>query len=115
MEGRERSGGSSSGGPRRFAGPRPFQASPVRVGDEYDVRIDSMSRRGDSGVARIQGLVVFVTGARAGDSVRIKIANVGKGYASAQVVGKAGEQQSKDSLQAKEEGEEAEASGDSGE
>lgn len=106
-----------SGGPRRFAGPRPFQASPVRVGSEYDVRIESMSRRGDSGVARIQGLVVFVTGAKAGDSVRIKIANVGKGYASAQVVGKACEQQDEalPPTGEGEEGKEAGASGDSDE
>lgn len=85
MESGERSGGGGGfGGPRRFGGPRPFRPSPVRVGDEYDVRIESMSRRGDSGVARIQGLVVFVAGAKVGDSLRIRITKVGSGYASAE-------------------------------
>ena len=73
-------------GPRRFGGPRPFRPSPVKVGDEYDVRIESMSRRGDSGVAKVQGLVVFVAGARVGDSVKVKITNVGSGYASGQII-----------------------------
>ena len=55
------SGGRSFDRPR-FGGPRPFKPSPVRVGEEYDVKIESLSKRGDSGVARVQGLVIFVTG-----------------------------------------------------
>ncbi|AIF83478.1 putative RNA-binding protein, contains TRAM domain [Candidatus Nitrososphaera evergladensis SR1] len=79
--------GSSSGsrGPRRFGGPRPFRLAPVSAGQEYDVTIESMSRRGDSGVAKIQGLVVFVAGTKAGDSVRIRITKVGSGFATAEV------------------------------
>lgn len=72
-------------GPRRFGGPRPFRPSPVKVGEEYDVRIESMSRRADSGVAKVQGLVVFVAGAKVGDSVRVRITKVGSGYASAEI------------------------------
>jgi predicted RNA-binding protein with TRAM domain len=45
-----------------------------------------MSRRGDSGVAKVQGLVVFVAGAKVGDSVKVRITNVGSGYASAEIV-----------------------------
>lgn len=77
-------------GARKFDGPRPFRLAPVKVGDEYDVRIESMSRRGDSGVARIQGLVVFVSGARVGESHRIKITKVGSGFAMGIVIGKSG-------------------------
>ncbi len=81
---------SSSGarGPKKFGGPRPFRLAQVKVGDEYDVRIESMSRRGDSGVAKIQGLVIFVSGAKVGDSPRIKITKVGSGFAAGEVVGK---------------------------
>lgn len=75
------------GGPRRFSGPRPFRQSPVRVGEEYDVKIDSMSKRGDSGVARVQGLVIFVPGTHVDDNVKIRITKVGQGYATAEVVG----------------------------
>jgi predicted RNA-binding protein with TRAM domain len=79
--------GGYGGGGGRFGGPRPFRPSPVRVGEEYDVKIESMSKRGDSGVARVQGLVIFVTGTNVGDSVRIRVTKVGRGYATAEVVG----------------------------
>lgn len=46
-----------------------------------------MSKRGDSGVARVQGLVIFVTGTNVGDSVRIRVTKVGRGYATAEVIG----------------------------
>jgi len=82
--------GGYGGGGRRFGGPRPFKPSPVRVGEEYEVKIESMSKRGDSGVARVQGLVIFVTGTKVGDSVKIKITKVGRGYATAEVAGQAG-------------------------
>jgi predicted RNA-binding protein with TRAM domain len=75
-------------GPRKFGGPHPFRLAPVKVGDEYDVRIESMSRKGDSGVARIQGLVVFVSGTKAGDSSRVKVTRIGDGFAVADVVRK---------------------------
>jgi predicted RNA-binding protein with TRAM domain len=79
--------GGFGGGGGRFGGPRPFRPSPVKVGEEYDVKIESMSKRGDSGVARVQGLVIFVTGTNVGDSVRIRVTKVGRGYATAEVVG----------------------------
>ncbi len=68
---------------RRF---KTFRPSPVRAGEEYDVKIESMSRRGDSGVAKIQGLVVFITGTKVGDEVKVKITRVGLGYATGEVV-----------------------------
>jgi len=80
-------GGGRRFGGNRFGGPRPFRPSPVRVGEEYDVKIESMSKRGDSGVARVQGLVIFVGSTKIGDSVKIKITKVGRGYATADVAG----------------------------
>jgi predicted RNA-binding protein with TRAM domain len=62
----------------------------VRVGEEYEVKIESLSKRGDSGVARVQGLVIFVVGTKVGDSVKIRITKVGRGYATAEVAGGAG-------------------------
>jgi predicted RNA-binding protein with TRAM domain len=82
-------GGRRFGGGNRFGGPKPFKPSPVRVGEEYDVKIESMSKRGDSGVARVQGLVIFVAGTNVGDSVKIRITKVGRGYATAEVAGQA--------------------------
>jgi predicted RNA-binding protein with TRAM domain len=79
--------GRTGGGQGRFGGPRPFRPSPVRVGEEYDVTIESMSKRGDSGVARVQGLVIFVVGTKVGDGVKVKITKVGRGYATAEIAG----------------------------
>lgn len=82
-------GGRRFGGQGGFGGPRPFKPSPVRVGEEYEVKIESMSKRGDSGVARVQGLVIFVAGTNIGDSVKVRITKVGRGYATAEVAGQA--------------------------
>jgi predicted RNA-binding protein with TRAM domain len=68
-----------------FGGPRPFKPSPVKVGEEFDVKIESMSKRGDAGVAKVEGLVIFVAGTKVGDNVRIRITKVGRGYAIADI------------------------------
>jgi predicted RNA-binding protein with TRAM domain len=44
-----------------------------------------MSKRGDAGVAKVEGLVIFVSGTKVGDSVRIRITKVGRGYATAEI------------------------------
>jgi predicted RNA-binding protein with TRAM domain len=59
---------------------------PVIVGEEYDVKIEAMSKRGDAGVAKIEGMVIFVANTKEGDEVKIKINRVGMGYAIADVV-----------------------------
>jgi predicted RNA-binding protein with TRAM domain len=62
------------------------------VGEEYDVKIESLSKRGDSGVARVQGLVIFVAGTKVGDAVKVKISKVGRGYATGDLMGAGSEQ-----------------------
>ncbi|MDQ3839280.1 MAG: TRAM domain-containing protein [Thermoproteota archaeon] len=49
--------------------------------------MESMSKRGDAGVAKVEGLVIFVTGTKVGDNVKIKITKVGRGYATAEIAG----------------------------
>ena len=68
----------------------------MRVGEEYEVKIDSLSKRGDSGVARVQGLVIFIPGTNVGDSVKVRITKVGRGYATAETVGGSSESASSD-------------------
>ncbi|MEM4575893.1 MAG: TRAM domain-containing protein [Candidatus Nezhaarchaeales archaeon] len=58
---------------------------PVTLGQEYDVEISEVSRRGD-GLARIQGFVIFVPGTQKGDKVKVKITRVGRSYAIGEVV-----------------------------
>lgn len=66
--------------PRTF-----FRAKPVKVGDELDVTISEISRRGD-GLTRVQGFVIFVPNTKQGDSVKIKITQVKPSYAVGQII-----------------------------
>ena len=75
-------GGRGRGG---YGGARPFRPTPVKVGEEFDVKIESMSKRGDAGVAKVEGLVIFISGTKIGDSVKIRITKVGRGYATAEI------------------------------
>ena len=94
----DRSYGGGYGGGRRNMGygdrnrPRRFRHSPVKVGEQYDVTIEAISNRGDSGVAKIEGFVIFVPGTKVDEKVKIKITKVGNGYATAELAGQTNEQ-----------------------
>jgi len=66
--------------------PGDFLEKPVRLGEEYSVKIVEVSRRGD-GIARIKGFIIFIPGTNVGDEVRVKITKVGRRYAIGEVVG----------------------------
>jgi 23S rRNA (uracil1939-C5)-methyltransferase len=57
-------------------------AAPIRNGEEVEVRIDSLAY-GGSGVARLDGFVLFVRGALPGDLVRARATKVKRGFAEA--------------------------------
>lgn len=84
--------GSSERGPRRFGrGPRRggFRQQsgpvPVREGEEYEVTVEAIGRRGD-GIAKIENFMIFVPGTNSGDHVKVKITGVGGSFATAGVV-----------------------------
>jgi predicted RNA-binding protein with TRAM domain len=80
--------GGGYGGSRDFGGPKP-----VETGKEYDVQITEISRQGD-GIARVQGFVIFVKGARVGQKTKIRVTNVGARFATAEIsAGGANEEQ----------------------
>jgi predicted RNA-binding protein with TRAM domain len=58
---------------------------PVEMGKEYEVEISEISKRGD-GIARIQGFVIFVTGAKSGQKAKIRITSIGDRFAKAEIV-----------------------------
>ena len=60
-------------------------SSPVNEGEEYDVKIEDMGRDGD-GIAKVEGFIVFVSGAKKGDEVKIRINSVRRNFAFAEVV-----------------------------
>jgi 23S rRNA (uracil1939-C5)-methyltransferase len=57
-------------------------ATPVRKGEDVEVRIDSLAY-GGNGVARLNGFVVFVRGGLPGDFVRARVTKVKRGFAEA--------------------------------
>jgi predicted RNA-binding protein with TRAM domain len=63
-----------------------FKPKPVEVGKEYDVTISDISRRGD-GIAKIDGFVIFVAGAKQGWQGKIKVTQVANRFATGAVVG----------------------------
>ena len=58
---------------------------PVETGKEYTVDVTDTGRGGD-GIARIEGLVIFVKNAKAGDkNIKIKINSMGSRFVTAEV------------------------------
>lgn len=60
-------------------------SAPVNEGEEYDVKIEDTGRDGD-GITKIEGFVVFVSGAKVGDEVKIRISSARRNFAFAEVV-----------------------------
>jgi len=61
---------------------------PVKVGEEFDVEINEVGSKGD-GIARVKNFVVFVSGAKTGEKIKIKITGVMGRFATAEKVGAA--------------------------
>jgi predicted RNA-binding protein with TRAM domain len=76
--------GRSGYRPREERGPS--KPAPVKVGDTPTVKIEGQGRSGD-GIARIEGFVIFVSGAKVGDEVKVSITDVRPRFATAEVVG----------------------------
>jgi predicted RNA-binding protein with TRAM domain len=74
------------GGGRRFNNDRQFddRPKPVETGKEYDVSITETSRQGD-GIARVDGFVIFVKGGQPGQETKIKVTQVGRRFATAEL------------------------------
>lgn len=62
-----------------------FGPKPVKEGEEYEVDIKELSRRGE-GIARIEGFVIFVPNTKVGDHIKIKVTKVAKRYAVAEMI-----------------------------
>jgi len=80
-------GGRGGGG---YGGGRSFPPKPVEVGKVYDLEVTDTSKRGE-GVAKYEGLVVFIPGAKPGQSLKVKITRVGPRFAIGEPAGAGGE------------------------
>jgi predicted RNA-binding protein with TRAM domain len=82
-------GSGTSGGSDSQSAQRPptafFKEKPVKVGEEIDVTVSEVSRRGD-GVARVQGFVIFIPSAKQGMQVKIRIKEIRPNFATAELI-----------------------------
>ena len=79
-EGSLRTGGAPQRGLGRFR-----QPVPVKEGEEYEVTIETVGRKGD-GIAKVRNFIVFVPNTKAGDKVKVKITGIGATFATGTVV-----------------------------
>lgn len=71
----ENEGGDEGRDEHRGMNPNYFLPKPVKVGDVLEVTIEGSASRGD-GIAKKDGFVIFVKGAKPGDKLTIKITDV---------------------------------------
>ncbi len=64
---------------------RSFNDAPVKVGEVRDVTIEDTARQGD-GIARVEGLVIFVPNTKVNDQVKIEIKEIKRSCAIAEVI-----------------------------
>ena len=62
-----------------------YLTAPVRAGDEVVVEVTDEGAEGD-GIARVEGFTLFVSGARVGDRVRVRVEEVKPRFGFAEVV-----------------------------
>jgi predicted RNA-binding protein with TRAM domain len=61
-------------------------SKPVSEGQELEVKIEAAGSKGD-GIAKVEGFIIFVPGAKAGDTVKIRVNAVRRNFAFAEVIG----------------------------
>ena len=82
-------GGGGYGREGGFGGGRGGGPKPVSVGEELEVTIEAVASKGD-GIAKKEGFVIFVPGAKVGDKVKVKITEIRRSFAIAEKVGEGG-------------------------
>lgn len=69
-------------------GSGPGRSPPVKEGETYTVKIESIGREGD-GIAKVEGFVVFIPGVGVGEELDVKINKVTRRVAFGEKVGTA--------------------------
>jgi len=62
-----------------------FLPKPVKVGDEAEVDVISVASKGD-GIAKKDGFVIFIKGAKEGDKVKVRITDVKARFAVGEII-----------------------------
>ena len=74
--------GSGHGGFGHFSD----KPKPVKVGEEYDVKITDVGAKGD-GITKVENFILFVPGAKKGEECRVRIKEVANKFAIAEKIG----------------------------
>jgi len=61
------------------------QPKPVKPGDEVEVKIEAVASKGD-GIAKKDGFVIFITGAKEGETVKVRITEVKERFAIGEII-----------------------------
>jgi predicted RNA-binding protein with TRAM domain len=80
---KSRQGGSYEG---RRGHAKGFKRYPVEVGEELEVDITEFSPK-EEGIAKVQGLVVYVPNAKPGNHVKIRVMHIDGKAAKAEIIG----------------------------
>jgi len=59
--------------------------SSIKEGDQYKIRIVDVGKQGD-GIAKLEGLIIFVPGTKPGDELEVRIKRLGKNCAFAEKI-----------------------------
>jgi predicted RNA-binding protein with TRAM domain len=78
-------GGREGGGGRRSSYSGSSEPKPVKPGDEVEVRVEAVASRGD-GIAKKDGFVIFIKGAKEGDTVKVRISEVKERFAVGEII-----------------------------
>ncbi len=81
------------GGPRGDRGdrggmgikPNYFLPKPVKAGDEVEVKVEAVASKGD-GIAKKDGFVIFIKGAKEGETVKVRIVEVKPRFAIGEII-----------------------------
>lgn len=65
--------------------PNYFLPKPVKVGDEVEVKVEAVASKGD-GIAKKDGFVIFVKGAKEGDTIKVRITDVKARFAIGEII-----------------------------
>jgi len=85
--------GQKKGFRKRFGdrGNKFGEAKPVKIGEEHDVTITDVGAKGD-GIAKINNFIIFVPGAKKGETMKIKIKEVSGRFAIGEKISKVEEE-----------------------
>lgn len=75
-------GGFRGGGRRDMYSGAP---KPVKPGDEVEVKIEAVASKGD-GIAKKDGFVIFIKGAKEGETVNVRISEVKERFAVGELI-----------------------------